>query len=294
MLLVHLGDDQVTDALKLLHLVIELIRLSKLVADQLADQQPPQRSDDTNLIKKQYRHLALLLHLDKNKFPLAEAVIRLITKSFYDNKLSMCGKVNLVVSRSDGDRGQQKLTVRRISGNGEARDGEEEVASSNFWTVCPWPIWRWRESNNPFGWKGEKGKEMGVFSINGEKGEEMSNFSLCNSNQTLSGEKVSPAIKICKLRRRSFLRRRSPITGDELATLATSEQCRRSPHVRLPFLPQGIAPHPARFRNGVLRENGFSPSPSLSRLMALPNLGESQIPHPPLSSLSESHVPNEL
>ncbi|KAE9455118.1 hypothetical protein C3L33_12983, partial [Rhododendron williamsianum] len=76
------------------------------------------RSDDTDLIKKQYRRLALLLHPDKNKFPFADAAICLVTnswavlsdlqrKSLYDNKLSMCGKVNLVVSRSDGDRGQK-------------------------------------------------------------------------------------------------------------------------------------------------------------------------------------------
>ncbi|KAG5524255.1 hypothetical protein RHGRI_011756 [Rhododendron griersonianum] len=76
------------------------------------------RSDDTDLIKKQYRRLALLLHPDKNKCPFADAAICLVAdswavlsdlqrKSLYDNKLSMCGMVNLVVSRSDGDRGQK-------------------------------------------------------------------------------------------------------------------------------------------------------------------------------------------
>ncbi|KAG5524254.1 hypothetical protein RHGRI_031059 [Rhododendron griersonianum] len=103
------------------------------------------RSDDTDLIKKQYRRLALLLHPDKNKCPFADAAICLVKqyrrlalllhpdknkcpfadaaiylvadswavlsdlqrKSLYDNKLSMCGMFNLVVSRSDGDRGQK-------------------------------------------------------------------------------------------------------------------------------------------------------------------------------------------
>ncbi|KAI8524712.1 hypothetical protein RHMOL_Rhmol13G0169700 [Rhododendron molle] len=66
-------------------------------------------------------------------------------------------------------------------------------------------------ANSPFGWRGEKGEEKGVFSINGEKGEERGVFSIngekgeergvishCSTqttvrNQTLSCEKLAPA-----------------------------------------------------------------------------------------------------
>ncbi|KAF7140985.1 hypothetical protein RHSIM_Rhsim06G0072000 [Rhododendron simsii] len=109
-------------------------------------------SDDIDLIKKQYRRLALLLHPDKNKFPFADAAFRLVAdswavlsdprrKSLYDNELSMLGKVDLVGSRSDGGFQQQKLPVRRGGGNGGGGgddDDVEEVTSSSFWTVCPY------------------------------------------------------------------------------------------------------------------------------------------------------------
>lgn len=56
-----------------------------------------------------------LLHLDKNKFPFADFTICFVVdswavlfdwrrKSLYNNELGMFEKVNLVGSRSDGDR----------------------------------------------------------------------------------------------------------------------------------------------------------------------------------------------
>ncbi|KAK7845737.1 protein hlj1 [Quercus suber] len=58
------------------------------------------RSDDQELIKKQYRRLALLLHPDKNKFPLADQAFKLVAdawavlndtakKALYDNELTL-------------------------------------------------------------------------------------------------------------------------------------------------------------------------------------------------------------
>ncbi|KAK9994659.1 hypothetical protein SO802_024362, partial [Lithocarpus litseifolius] len=40
------------------------------------------RSDDQELIKKQYRRLVLLLHPDKNKFPLADQAFKLVADAW--------------------------------------------------------------------------------------------------------------------------------------------------------------------------------------------------------------------
>jgi hypothetical protein len=47
---------------------------------------------------------------------------------------------------------------------------------------------------SPFGWRGEKGEERGVFSINGEKGEERGVISHC-ATQTTVRIKLSPVTK---------------------------------------------------------------------------------------------------
>lgn len=103
--------------------------------DWYAILQVDRRSEDLDLIKKQYRRLALLLHPDKNKLAFADHAFRLVSdawavlsderrKSLYDNELSM-----FAGSKNDKDRNQfQKLPVRR----------GEEVAPSSFWTVCPY------------------------------------------------------------------------------------------------------------------------------------------------------------
>ncbi|XP_023914852.1 chaperone protein dnaJ 49 [Quercus suber] len=76
------------------------------------------RSDDQELIKKQYRRLALLLHPDKNKFPLADQAFKLVAdawavlndtakKALYDNELTLFSKVDLTSVL------QAKLPVRR-------------------------------------------------------------------------------------------------------------------------------------------------------------------------------------
>ncbi|KAJ0087010.1 hypothetical protein Patl1_08650 [Pistacia atlantica] len=69
------------------------------------------RSDDQDLIKKQFRRLALLLHPDKNKYPFADRAFKLVAdawavlsdtrkKSPYDHELILFTKVDLTNSDS--------------------------------------------------------------------------------------------------------------------------------------------------------------------------------------------------
>lgn len=102
-----------------------------------------QRNDD-ELIKRQYRRLALLLHPDKNKFPFADAAFKLVAdawalfsdnakKSEYDNKMFAFKKVDLVSDNQNHSILREKIPVRRNQNDTGA--GEVEV---NIWTACPY------------------------------------------------------------------------------------------------------------------------------------------------------------
>lgn len=118
------------------------------------------RSDDLDLIKKQYRRLALLLHPDKSRFHFADHAFKLVAdawavlsdpvkKSHYDKDLSFFARVDLSVP---GWVQQDKLPVRRTTGPGpvngpgarnSAASAREEVAAdvrrnATFWTTCPY------------------------------------------------------------------------------------------------------------------------------------------------------------
>ncbi|KAL3514266.1 hypothetical protein ACH5RR_026983 [Cinchona calisaya] len=92
------------------------------------------RTDDFELIKKQYRRYALLLHPDKNKFAFADSGFRLVAdawnvlsdpakKSAYDNEFSVFTKIDLAAMKRQrdlqhqrqqkNDLSNQKLPVRR-------------------------------------------------------------------------------------------------------------------------------------------------------------------------------------
>lgn len=112
------------------------------------------RSEDPDLIKKQYRKLALLLHPDKNKFPYADQAFKLVAdswavlsdhskKSLYDDELNLFAKIDLSQ--------QNKLPVRRSQRSGKKQQGFEspdsgnadqspnqQVKLSTFWTACPY------------------------------------------------------------------------------------------------------------------------------------------------------------
>lgn len=117
--------------------------------DWYAILQLDRRSDDQDLIKKQYRRLALLLHPDKNKFPLADQAFKLVAdawavfndrskKSLYDNELSLFSKVDLAAQQS-------KLPVRRSQHSSDKRGQQnrespedQRLRLSSFWTMCPY------------------------------------------------------------------------------------------------------------------------------------------------------------
>nr|XP_027093065.1 J protein JJJ2-like [Coffea arabica] len=109
--------------------------------------QLPNRTDDSDLVRKQYRRFALLLHPDKNKFEFAESAFRLVAdawnvlsdpvqKSAYDKELSFFTKIDLAAMKRQKDLQQrqqqrqhkddvsnQKLPVRRSSrGNNTANN----------------------------------------------------------------------------------------------------------------------------------------------------------------------------
>ncbi|XP_047328074.1 chaperone protein DnaJ 1-like [Impatiens glandulifera] len=128
--------------------------------DWYAILQVNRRSDDLELIKRQYRRLTLLLHPDKNSFPFADSAFHLVSdawkllsdvqkKSIYDNEIgvSMFSKVDLVpVVESNSYRDSfKKLPVRRgekkkknEEEEEEKKEKEKEKEQDTFWTVCPY------------------------------------------------------------------------------------------------------------------------------------------------------------
>ncbi|XWS25373.1 hypothetical protein CRYUN_Cryun27aG0063300 [Craigia yunnanensis] len=116
------------------------------------------RSEDNDLIKKQYRRLALLLHPDKNKFPFADHAFKLVAdawavlsnsskKSLYDKELSLFTRIDL---SSAGDRsnqagklpvtrrGQNQEGVQHRTPNSKTPNENQRLRLSTFWTACPY------------------------------------------------------------------------------------------------------------------------------------------------------------
>lgn len=118
------------------------------------------RSNDQDLIKRQYRRLALLLHPDKNKFAFADQAFRLVAqawavlsdvvkKPLYDNELNLFSKIDLTTTATTTAASsslQNKLPVRRTTqppeASAAARSGNsarnEGSRLQSFWTVCPY------------------------------------------------------------------------------------------------------------------------------------------------------------
>ncbi|KAL1817636.1 hypothetical protein ACET3Z_020210 [Daucus carota] len=99
------------------------------------------KSDNLDDIKKQYRRLALLLHPDKNKFPLANEAFQLVAdawgvlsdsgrKGVFDHEYGVFTRVNLVANR----KGNQEKGYKGKGSGGGGNAGE----TRNFWTMCPY------------------------------------------------------------------------------------------------------------------------------------------------------------
>ncbi|CAI0417533.1 unnamed protein product [Linum tenue] len=127
----------------------------------------PAGTDDADLIKKQYRRLALLLHPDKNKFPFADHAFKLVAdawavlsdsskKSPFDRDFNLYTKVDLSnagnklpVRRSQrhaGDNDDNNSPRTTVNFNSDSSSGDVNHTSNNrrsariasFWTLCPY------------------------------------------------------------------------------------------------------------------------------------------------------------
>ncbi|CAK9186600.1 unnamed protein product [Ilex paraguariensis] len=129
--------------------------------DWYAILQLERRSDDLELIKKQFRRLAFLLHPDKNRYAFSDTAFKLVAdawaalsdskkKFLFDNELGLYSKIDLVATKKQRefqkqqppppkqrqkDQDHQTFPVRR--GSPPASTGGEKETSS-FWTACPY------------------------------------------------------------------------------------------------------------------------------------------------------------
>ncbi|XP_022940936.1 uncharacterized protein LOC111446372 [Cucurbita moschata] len=117
--------------------------------------QVERRSDDSDLIKKQYRKLALLLHPDKNKFPYADQAFKLVAdswavlsdhskKSLYDDELNLFDKMDLSeqnklpVRRSQRSSGKKQQEFESNDSANADLSPNQRMKLSSFWTACPY------------------------------------------------------------------------------------------------------------------------------------------------------------
>ncbi|PPD83090.1 hypothetical protein GOBAR_DD19975 [Gossypium barbadense] len=112
------------------------------------------RSQDNDLIEKQYHRLTLLLDPEQNKFPFADDAFKLVSdawsilsnsskKSVYDKEFDSCTRIDLSTA---GDRSYHvgESTVRGEAQNQERmqnlelRKENQRPRMSTFWTACPY------------------------------------------------------------------------------------------------------------------------------------------------------------
>ncbi|OAY58045.1 uncharacterized protein LOC110610094 [Manihot esculenta] len=124
--------------------------------DWYAILQIDRRSDDQELLKKQYRRLALLLHPDKNKFPFADQAFKLVAdawavlsdpakKSLYDNELNLFSRIDLSNSEKLPVRRSPRPAAKKHAGesvktsiSNSSEDRSQKMKLSSFWTACPY------------------------------------------------------------------------------------------------------------------------------------------------------------
>ncbi|XP_010520753.1 PREDICTED: uncharacterized protein LOC104799801 [Tarenaya hassleriana] len=98
---------------------------------------PQRSSSDIDLIKKQYRRLALLLHPDKNRLPYADQAFRFVADAWHvlsnaPKKSQFDSELNLFFTKVDlNHRETEKSPPWRKSGGVNER-------MATFWTTCPY------------------------------------------------------------------------------------------------------------------------------------------------------------
>ncbi|CAN1332023.1 DnaJ homolog subfamily B member 1 [Linum perenne] len=101
------------------------------------------RTNDLDLIKKQYRRLALLLHPDKNKFPFADQAFKLVAdawavlsdsskKSPFDSELSDNARTSVNSTNSSSNN------ISNNSGVNREEQSQRSARMASFWTICPY------------------------------------------------------------------------------------------------------------------------------------------------------------
>jgi hypothetical protein len=122
------GSDQILAIVDVLEAAEKPLNLNNHHLDWYAILQINRNSQDLNLIKKQYRTLALLLHPDKNPFSFSEFAFKLVSdawavlsdpaqKAQYDKGFEF-----------EFEGGNNGLVNSNANGNGNV----------SFWTACPY------------------------------------------------------------------------------------------------------------------------------------------------------------
>ncbi|KAF5746772.1 putative dnajc14 protein [Tripterygium wilfordii] len=118
------------------------------------------RRSDNELIRKQYRRLALLLHPDKNKFSFADQAFKLVAdawavlsdsskKMLYDSEMSLFSKIDLSnqpklpvrksqIQRPTSARKTSAQSARNKQTACQNNHEDQRMRLSNFWTICPY------------------------------------------------------------------------------------------------------------------------------------------------------------
>ncbi|KAF3447241.1 hypothetical protein FNV43_RR12421 [Rhamnella rubrinervis] len=105
----------------------------------------PRSDADIDVIKKQYRRLALLLHPDKNKYAMADQAFKLVAHAWavlsdpikrplYDKELNRFPRIDMSTQ-------QVKLPVRRNHQSNDASSEQQQnqrTRLQSFWTACPY------------------------------------------------------------------------------------------------------------------------------------------------------------
>ncbi|ESQ33146.1 hypothetical protein EUTSA_v10005716mg [Eutrema salsugineum] len=92
---------------------------------------PSQSSTDNDLIKKQYRRLALLLHPDKNRYPFADQAFRFVLDAWAilstpSKKSQFDRDLNIIFTRVD------------LNGSNQRQKKSTSEKMATFWTACPY------------------------------------------------------------------------------------------------------------------------------------------------------------